>query len=271
MAPESQNKEEPANDDVGRLLDAARSGEIDSLDELAAKAHFSRFHLSRLLKKHLGFPLRDFLAAARVERSIDGLVDGHNVTRSQVDAGHDSPSSFHRAFRRHTGMSPSDYRKQMATLAAHLMRQQDRDGPLVVLHRTFSPDEHAQLHPLTVEVEGAKPYSALFIALHPDPLVRGEPALGIAMLGTTSYDVSAIPDGRYYAMVVEVPRKSDVRAYFQMAKTVGSCSAPRSRSRSRNRRASASRCAPRSRRIRRSRLTYRGCSSKRPPGSSISR
>lgn len=217
MAPTGTNAEEPARDDVARLLDAARRGEIDSLDELAAQAHFSRFHLSRLLKKHLGFPLRDFLAAARVERSIDGLVDGHNVTRSQIDAGHDSPSSFHRAFRRHTGMAPAEYRKQMQSLAAFLMRQQHRDAPLVVLHRRFVAGEHRSAHPLTVQVSGAQPGSALFVALNPDPLVRDEPTLGIALLGMNTYDVDAIPAGTYYVMVVEVPRKSDVRAYFQMA------------------------------------------------------
>lgn len=205
-----------SNHDVGPLLDAARRGDARSLDELAGTAHFSRFHLSRLLKKHLGFPLRDFIAAAKVDRGIEGLVRGHSVTRSQVDAGHESPSSFHRAFVRHTGMAPSAYRKQMQMLAAHLMRHQDDRRPLVVLHRRFDPDTHRQPHPLTIRVEGARPHSALFAALHPDPLVRGEPLLGVAMLGTSEYDVTEIPDGTYYAMVVEIPRATDLRSYFQM-------------------------------------------------------
>lgn len=36
------------------------------------------------------------------------------------------------------------------------------------------------------------------------------------MLGTAEHVVTAVPDGSYYPMVVEVPRASELRAYFQM-------------------------------------------------------
>lgn len=207
------------SEDIAGLLLSARRGEVASLDELAARAHLSRFHLSRVLKEQLGFPLRDFLAAARVDRGIDVLLDGHEVTRSQVEAGHDSASSYHRAFVRHTGMAPSRYRAQMGALAAYLMRHQDEGGTeLVALHRAFRPEDHPQAHPLTLRVEGSVPRGALFAALHPEPIVRGEPLLGIAMLGTAEHQVNAVPDGTYYPMVVEVPRATDLRAYFQMGR-----------------------------------------------------
>lgn len=78
------------------------------------------------------------------------------MTRSQRAAGHESASSYHRAFVRHTGMSPSLYRAQMGALAAHLMRLHDQ-GPteLVALHRTFRPEDHPQPHALTLRVQGA--------------------------------------------------------------------------------------------------------------------
>ncbi|WP_131105085.1 helix-turn-helix domain-containing protein [Ornithinimicrobium sufpigmenti] len=205
-------------DDIARLLMSVRRGEAASLDQLAVRAHLSRYHLSRLLQQQLGFPLRDFLAATRVDRGIEVLLDGHQVTRSQLEAGHESASSYHRAFVRHTGLSPSQFRAQMGALAAHLMRHQDEvTSALVAVHRTFRPEDHPQRHPLTLRVEGAAPRAALFVALHPEPIVRGEPLLGIAMLGTARHVVSAIPDGAYYPMVVEVPRAADVRAYFQMS------------------------------------------------------
>lgn len=204
-------------DDIGVLLTSARDGEGTSLQQLASRAHLSRFHLSRLLKEQLGFPLRDFLAAARVDRGIGVLIDGHEVTRSQVEAGHESASSYHRAFVRHTGMAPSQYRAQMGMLAAHLMKHQDRTmHELVAVHRTFEPDDHHQPHALTVRVEGRATSAALFVALHPEPIVRGEPLLGMAMLGTAEHVVTTIPNGTYYPMVVEVPRATDLRSYFQM-------------------------------------------------------
>lgn len=203
-------------DDVDALLSAARRGDADSLTALASSAHLSRFHLSRLLREHLGFPLRDFLAAAKVDRGIDVLLDGHSVTRSQVESGHDSASSYTRAFAKHTGLAPSRYRAQLGALAAHLMRHQDGASPMVAVHRSFEPGLHRQPHALTVRVEGAAERSALFVALHPDPLVKGRPVLGVALLGTDEFEVTAIPNGHYYPMVVEVPRATSLRAYFQM-------------------------------------------------------
>ena len=204
-------------DNLHELLAAARDGKVESLDDLAHQTHLSRFHLSRMLKKHLGFTLRDFLAAVKVDRAIEGLLNGYSVTRSQLDAGHESPSSFSKAFHRFTGTTPSMYRAQMASLASFLMRSQDEQTSLVVLHRKFRPEHHQQTSSLHIRVEGNSPRSALFVALHPDPLVKGEPLLGIALLGTNGYTVSAIPNGSYFAMVVEVPRTADIRAYFQMS------------------------------------------------------
>ncbi len=204
--------------DVDRLLAAARSGEsgASTLEEMAETSHLSRFHLSRLLKEHLGFPLRDFLAAARVDRGIDVLLEGREVIDSQVEAGHESASSYHHAFLRHTGMAPSRYRDQMRALAAHLIRYMDDPEPLVVLHRAFVPGDHRQQHPLTIRAEGASEHGALFAALHPSPIIRGEPLLAIALLGAHEYAVAEIPDGTYYAMVVEVPRGEGLRPYFKM-------------------------------------------------------
>lgn len=199
------------------LLRAVREGRVQSLEELAQQSHLSRFHLSRLLKKRLGFTLRDFAAAAKVDRGIEGLLDGHSVTQSQSDAGHESPSSYHRAFLCYTGVGPAEFRSQMRNLATYLLRRQDELGALTVVHRRFEPRQHRQENQLRIKVAGAQERSVLFVALHPDPLVKADPLLGIALLGTDECLVSAIPDGRYYAMAVEVPRATSLRPYFHMA------------------------------------------------------
>lgn len=204
--------------DVERLLAAARAGEpgASTLEELAATAHLSRFHLSRLLKEHLGVPLRQFLAAVRVDRGVEVLLDGHDVTRSQVEAGHESASSYTHSFARHTGLTPSGFRQQMGALAAHLLRHMDAPTPFVAVGRTYRAGYHLQQHALTVRITGAGEGSALFLGLNPTPLVLGRPTLGVALLGTAEYVVTSIPDGSYYAMVVELPRGAGVRPLFHM-------------------------------------------------------
>lgn len=115
----------------------------------------------------------------------------------------------------------------MKALAAHLMRHQDRDGSeLVALHRAYRPEDHPQPHPLTLRVEGAAPRGALVAALHPEQIVRGEPLLGIAMLGTAEYEVATVPDGTYHPMVVEVPARPICAPTSRWATTVEPSAAP---------------------------------------------
>lgn len=207
------------DDEVDDVLASARKNPdgAPTLDELAASAHFSRFHLSRILRERLGYRLRDFLAAVRVERGIDALLAGHNVTRAQTDAGYDSASSFTRSFSRHTGMSPSSFRAQIKFLASYLMRHMGEGAePVLALHRSFAHGVHLQEHPLTVTIDGAQPGSALFFALHHEAIVRGAPDLGVAMLGMHTYVVGEIPDGTYFPMVVEVPHAGGIRRLFDM-------------------------------------------------------
>lgn len=207
----------PERPEVQRVLADARARPRTTLGELAQHAHLSEFHLSRLVRQHLGFPLRDFLSALKIERGVDALVDGHDVTHSQTEAGHDSPSSYNRAFTRHTGLAPSTYRQQMGRLAAHLMKHMGQGKPIAVLHRTFDAATAPQPHPLTINVTGGAPEGALFLALHPSPIIHGEPLLGVALLGAATYYVRSIPDGTYYAMVVEVPKSTSLRSYFHMS------------------------------------------------------
>lgn len=191
--------------------------DVATLEDLARSAHLSRFHLSRLVRRELGYSLREFQAALKVERGINALVDGESVTDSQLRAGHESPASYAHAFRSHTGLSPRAYRAAMAGFAAHLIDRMSRHDPHIVIHRGFATGQHRQQHALTIKIDGAEDGSALFTALNPNPVTRDAPLLGLAMMGTNVFEVDEIPDGTYYPMVVKVPRGRGLRPLFHMA------------------------------------------------------
>lgn len=205
-----------AHDLVSLLDDFRRSPDTDTtpLTSLSARGYVSRSHLSRTVKKELGFPLRDFVAALRIERSIRALVRGRDLGWAQAEAGHDSRSSFHRSFQRHTGMAPAAYVAR-ARLLADLVRTVSTTGDILTLvHRNFLPGQHRQEHAVTLRVEGAEPDSVLFLALNPTHIIRGNPTFGVALRGTAEYVVDDIPDGTYYAMVVEVPPGAEWHRFF---------------------------------------------------------
>ena len=92
---------------------AGHLAEECNLDGLAAQVKVSKFHFLRLFKGAMGVsPSRYHLnlrmdAARRLLRETDkGVVD------VALEVGYANPSHFAQLFRRETGLSPSDYRRQ---------------------------------------------------------------------------------------------------------------------------------------------------------------
>ncbi len=81
------------------------------LEEIAAAAHLSPFHFSRLFKKLTGAPPHAYLAALRVARARALLAETDlSVTEIATRVGYASSSHFAKAFRQATGLSPRSFR-----------------------------------------------------------------------------------------------------------------------------------------------------------------
>lgn len=84
-----------------------------SLEELAKAAAVSPFHFHRIWRALTGETVRQTLLRLRLEVSRELLkAKNANVTETALAVGFGTPQSFARAFRRHTGMTPSEQRAQ---------------------------------------------------------------------------------------------------------------------------------------------------------------
>jgi AraC family transcriptional regulator len=92
------------------LMHAHMSRELP-LEEIAAAAFLSPFHLARLFKKLTGASPHAYLATLRVE-SAQRLLAETDLSISEVSArvGYSSPSHFTKAFRQATGLAPRAFR-----------------------------------------------------------------------------------------------------------------------------------------------------------------
>ncbi len=99
-----------------RVIDyeEAHIGETISLDDLALVAGLSRFHFSRAFQNALGEPPSIYLARRRLELA-KRLLRMSDLSHAEIArrSGHGTPSRFAATFKRQTGQTPSDYRRQL--------------------------------------------------------------------------------------------------------------------------------------------------------------
>lgn len=86
-----------------------------TLSALARKFHYTNEYTSRLIKDLMGITYTEVVRTIRIERSQDFLVNTTMTVANIAEAiGYDTPEHYIRQFKKHTGLTPSAYRKQEA-------------------------------------------------------------------------------------------------------------------------------------------------------------
>lgn len=82
------------------------------VDDLAAAAHFSKFHFSRIFKRATGLSPRDYLSQVRYSTAVRLLLTtSKSVTEITHEVGYNSVGTFSSRFHRVYGHSPSEFRQ----------------------------------------------------------------------------------------------------------------------------------------------------------------
>ena len=84
-----------------------------SLEMLAKKFFISSYYLSHQFKDVTGFTLTDYIQMTKV-RNVQAMLINTSIpiTEAALNCGFNSFSQFNRVFRKHIGLSPSQYRKR---------------------------------------------------------------------------------------------------------------------------------------------------------------
>ena len=85
-----------------------------SLAEVAAECGISKYHFSRMFKSATGMSFSAFVNKMRIDMAKELLRQPQlNITQVCYASGFNDLSYFDKVFRRHTGTSPSGYRKRL--------------------------------------------------------------------------------------------------------------------------------------------------------------
>lgn len=85
--------------------------EINSVSEVAEHFFYSREYVSRLFKKYYDTTILDYIHKLRISKSRALIAEGMPIIDVCYAVGFSSLSTFIRAFRTATDMTPSEYRK----------------------------------------------------------------------------------------------------------------------------------------------------------------
>lgn len=84
-----------------------------SLDTLAKNVQTNPSYLSRVFKEQTGYKISDYITNLRMEKAKDLLLDQHLRAKDVALAvGYANERYFSQLFRKHSGMSPTEYKKQ---------------------------------------------------------------------------------------------------------------------------------------------------------------
>jgi len=92
-----------------------------TLNQLAEKVGISTHYFSQVINEKLDKNFIDFINSYRVnaakEKLVDEALSHYSIIAIAYQSGFNAKSTFYAVFKKHTGMTPSQYRKQMVTTA----------------------------------------------------------------------------------------------------------------------------------------------------------
>ncbi len=111
---QEQNAEPPAVTRARKFITDHQSEEL-SLAQVAQAVNTSRFYFCKIFKQATGINFTDYLSRVRTERAKSLLLNPNlRVSEIAYEVGFQSLTHFNRVFKRILGLSPTDYRAQLA-------------------------------------------------------------------------------------------------------------------------------------------------------------
>lgn len=87
-----------------------------SINELATRASINPRYLSQIINESLGMNFFDFVGKYRIEEAKNKMLESsrgnRNILQILLEVGFNSKSAFYRAFKKNTGMTPSEFIRQ---------------------------------------------------------------------------------------------------------------------------------------------------------------
>ncbi|GAB5401591.1 MAG: AraC family transcriptional regulator [Aureisphaera sp.] len=145
-------------------------GEPLHLNQVAKAAYYTPFHFHRVFRAVTGEPLNAYISRRRLEHCAARLLNEPNTPIVEVSErfGYSQPSAFARAFKKHFGLSPSEFRKEAPSKYSKIRILESKNGTPLTAFEPYFRNIETILKFLkmnaTIEIKGMPPKHIMYIA-----------------------------------------------------------------------------------------------------------
>lgn len=111
-AVDTSPQKEPMLHQVLQYLNAHCTEDI-SVTQVAAHFHITPSYLAHWFKNHTGLSPWNYVILRRLQRANDWMCQGYSAEEACYRVGFDNYANFFRLYKKHTGISPSQFKKQI--------------------------------------------------------------------------------------------------------------------------------------------------------------
>ena len=80
-------------------------------EDISERFHINKFHLERVFKQSVGISLWDYVINRRIIYCNKLMRQGYSVKEASFLSGFNNYSNFYRLYKKHTGITPIQYKK----------------------------------------------------------------------------------------------------------------------------------------------------------------
>lgn len=182
------------------------------IEDIASTFGYDKHYFSREFKKQTGYALSEYISSLKSEKAIDLLEQDMNIISIQQQVGYESSGSFTNTFKKYTGSSPIQYKKEMNDLYTQTKIFENGKKDAIRYH-----DKHGHYSCVVdVEVPLEQSVGLIFIGLFTTPIPNHKPISGLATKSLHGNVLKKIPTGSYYLLVCALNKDGNILSYFNL-------------------------------------------------------
>lgn len=202
-------------DQISEIITYIKNNVFDEqlkIEHIADTFGYDKHYFSREFKKNTGYSLSEYISSLKSEKAIELLEQDDTIVDVQLQVGYESSGSFTNMFKKYTGSSPTQYRKEITDLHTELKSFENSEAKEIIFNKKLGKSSCI----VDIELPQNRSVGIVFIGLFNTPIPNHLPITGVATKTLTNNTLKNIPEGSYYLLACALSKNGSIMSYFNL-------------------------------------------------------